>query len=188
MSVQEKLMTIAEFDALMETLPDDGRKYELAHGELIEMPPPKPIHNLIALLVTHFMLLHVESRKLGLVIFGLGVRPFNDDMTLYFADVGYISYARLPKSDLAQYIPMAPDLAVEIISPTDMEEQIGSKVADYLRAGTQLVWVIYPKTQSAYMYQPDGKFQIIDRNGTLSGGDVLPDFTLPLADLFQTHG
>lgn len=188
MSVQEKLMTIAEFEALLDTLPDDGKKYELTHGVLIEMPPPKPNHNLIAAWIVTFVNLYLLKNKLGLAITEMGVRLFADDSTLYFPDVAYISFARLPDPDLTKYIPMAPDLAVEIVSPSNTSEEISTKVSDYLRAGTQLVWVIYPKTQMTYVYQPDGRYQIVDGNGVLSGGEVLPGFTLPLHDIFQVNG
>jgi Uma2 family endonuclease len=77
-----------------------------------------------------------------------------------------------------------PDLAVEIISPNDTLAEVAMKAAEYLSYGTRRVWVINPRNRTATVYRPDHEPRLIAENGSLDGEDVLPGFSLALADLF----
>jgi Uma2 family endonuclease len=185
MVVQEKLLTIEEFAAL----PDDGRKYELVRGVLVEkdaeMPGAKPIHNILASLIVHFLFNHILPQDLGIVSTELGCVLSTETTTVRFPDVAFVSKARLPQPDLTQYIPIAPDLAIEIVSPNDTANEVAAKVMEYLQAGTVLVWVIYTDLQTVYVHQSNNDVRIVDINGTLDGGDVMPGFKLALRELFK---
>jgi Uma2 family endonuclease len=181
MDVQTKMMTVAEFEAL----PEDGSRHELVRGELLEMPPPKPIHGLIMSGIFAALFSFVTSKKLGLVIMEAGIKPFPNEATIYGVDIGYFSADRVAIHSLNEYLPMAPDIAVEVISPGNTEDEIDGKIADYLRGGSQLVWIVYPKAKHVFVYRADGTFQIVDLNGALDGGNVLHGFTLPVKDIFQ---
>jgi len=177
---QLKLYTVADLEAM----PDDGTRRELIEGELTEMPGAKPAHNWIMTLIIGALLV---SKNLGKVMPDLGCRLSRNPDTLVFPDVGYISFARLGDHDLNEYLPFAPDIAVEIISPSNTQEEISTKTALYLRHGAQIVWAVYPKSQLVYVYRADGTYQIIGRDGTLDGGAVLPGFSLKVSALFENN-
>ena len=80
---------------------------------------------------------------------------------------------------------LAPDLAVEVVSPRDLARTVEARVTDFLNAGTPLVWVVYPEDESVYVYTSRRSVRVVDRAEELGGGTVLPGFRLPLADLFE---
>jgi Uma2 family endonuclease len=100
-------------------------------------------------------------------------------------DVSLIRFGRLPGERLPKGdIPLAPDLAVEVVSPNDLYDEIDRKVSDYLDVGVPLVWVINPEARTVVVYRPDGSARRLRDGGDLDGGDVLPGFRCPVADLF----
>jgi Uma2 family endonuclease len=102
----------------------------------------------------------------------------------YIPDVAYNSFAQQSKLTDDAYYPHSPDLAIEIMSPTDRERQILIKVGNYLAAGTT-VWVVYPDEEAVYIYTPGEKVQILGKEDMLDGGDVIPGFTLELSKIFR---
>jgi len=180
---QVKLYTVAELEAM----PDDGTRRELIEGVLIELPAPKPDHNWIMALLVGFLTTHVLQKRIGKVILIAGCQLSHDPDTLLFPDAGYFSSMRLGDHDLNEYLLFAPDIAVEIISPSNTQEEISTKTALYLRHGAQIVWAIYPKSQLVYVYRADGTYQIVGRDGTLDGGTVLPGFSLKVSALFENN-
>lgn len=81
-------------------------------------------------------------------------------------------------------MPFAPDLAVEVVSPSDTSQDVQAKVSEYLSAGTRLVWVIYPKTRNVVEYRPGGTARVLSEEDFLDGGDVVPGFRCRVGDLF----
>jgi Uma2 family endonuclease len=99
-------------------------------------------------------------------------------------DVGYISRARMPETPRREVL-VAPDLAVEVKSPTDSKRKMRIKAEDYLAYGTKLVWLVFRDEQLVEVYSPDQEDVIIvGIDGVVDGGDVLPGFTLPVARIF----
>ncbi len=99
------------------------------------------------------------------------------------------SFIRLDRLTLAQYnqdghCPIAPDLSVEVVSPNDVKYDVDRKVGEFLRAGTQLVWVINPDVKTVEVHRADGTGVILSENDVLCGENVLPGFTCKVADLF----
>ena len=80
---------------------------------------------------------------------------------------------------------LAPDLAVEVVSPSDVAQDVRRKVIDYLQAGTRLVWVVYPDTRTVDVYRPGQDVRVVEAQSALHGEDLLPDFELPLRELFD---
>ena len=78
-----------------------------------------------------------------------------------------------------------PDLAVEIVSPTNLAEEIDRTITEYFQAGVRLVWVFYPDSGRVYVYQSPTHVGILERDDTLDGGEVLPGFRLPIAGLYE---
>jgi Uma2 family endonuclease len=105
-------------------------------------------------------------------------------------DVCFISWDHFPNRQLpAEPIPsLAPDLAIEVLSPGNTEGEMQRKLHDYFTAGVRLVWYIDPQTRSAKSYTAEDQSVTVDESGSLSGGDVLPGFELPLRELFANAG
>ena len=109
-------------------------------------------------------------------------------------DISFISLApssawprMAPDRIPVQFIPGAPDLAVEILSPDDRWSEMEEKVADYLEAGARMVWLVDPREQRVVVRYPDRASIVIAADGTLGGEDVVPGFQLPLAGLFGSR-
>jgi Uma2 family endonuclease len=194
------------FDDLMAT-PDDGRRYELVRGGILGMPPPKGDHGDIeaALVGAIERYLHEQalrqgwlesqgraarSRLAGRLVSGeAGIRfslPDDREQTRGI-DAGYLSVeqvARLGASSGNEYIAEVPALVAEVISPSESSEYIEEKVADLLAGGARLVWLLFPKTRSVRICLPDGSMRMVGADGTLTGGEVLPGFSVALTSLF----
>jgi len=179
MVVQERPITAEEFFAL----PDDGTKRELINGELIEMPGAKPIHNVLQARLGRFVDIFVTDKDLGIV----GVEVYCEFTAKDIAqpDVAYFSKARIQGHDLNEYFHVAPDLAIEIISPSETAQNVNTKVQKYFQHGSQLVWNFYSDTQQVYVYTSPDDVHIVNINGTLTGENVLPGFSLAVRDVFK---
>ena len=181
-----RLMTAEELWELPE---QPGVRYELVRGVPVEVPGAGGLH--AQLVKGLFLLLHafVSAQKLGAVFGdGLGYILSRNPDIVRIPDVSFISVTRLRESGIPEgFIPFAPDLAVEIVSPNDRAEDVHDKVRDYLAAGTRLVWVLWPKSRSLTVYTPDGQARELDPEQELDGGDVLPDFRAPVASLFAVE-
>ncbi len=188
MVIRERFYTADDLWALSHLPEHDGKRFELSEGMLIEMSPAGGKHGDVAGMAFGFIWSHVTPRQLGRVTaaetgYILHHNPDGKD-TVRAPDVGFISAARVPEGGLPDgYIPFAPDLAVEVVSPNDEAEEIHQKVQEYLRYGTRLVWVFYPKSRSVAAHTPAGS-HTVDVDGTLDGGDVLPGFSLKVSAVF----
>ena len=100
------------------------------------------------------------------------------------ADVAFISTPRLPENP-RKFMHGAPDLAVEILSPSNKAIEVEQKVRDYLEAGARLVWVLAAEVKTATVYRADGTARLLRENDSLDGEDVLPGLTIPLREIFQ---
>lgn len=176
-----KLMTAED----LECMEGDGWRHELIRGELIQMPPASHLHSLIAAWIVTLLNLHVRSHHLGHVTGADGgyVLSRNPDIVVA-PDAAFVAADRLPE-EIPTYLELAPDLAVEVVSPSDRMYDVTDKVNLYLNAGTQLVWVVQPKLQSVTVHYPDCTTKTFTAAESLDGGDVLPGFQLSLAELFS---
>jgi Uma2 family endonuclease len=101
-------------------------------------------------------------------------------------DIAFVSTGRLPGGRLPQdFIRGAPDLAVEVLSPSDTGADVQRKLRDYLEGGGRLVWVIAPQARTVTVYRPDGSARLLREPEHLDGEDVLPGLRLPLAEVFR---
>jgi Uma2 family endonuclease len=179
---QPKLMTAEE---LFE-LPDDGRKYELVRGELVEMTPPGGWHGQKTLQIGARLLVHVEPRDLGRVYAEAGFILARDPDIVRAPDVAFVRADRVPSArDELGYVPVAPDLAIEIVSPNDRASDVLDKVLEYLEHGVRLVWVVDRKRRTVTVWTPDRVARLLGEGDALDGGDVIPGFRLPVADIFR---
>ena len=117
---------------------------------------------------------------------GMGYRCFpSDPRQVRKPDVSFVAAGRItPEMWSMEYIPFAPDLAVDVASPNDSYEYLEQKVGDYRSAGVRLIWVVYPMTRSVLIRRLDRTCAELDEAGTLDGEDVVPGFACPVAALF----
>ena len=177
-----KLMTAEELLAM----PADGYCYELIRGELIRMAPAG----------------HEHGREGNRVNVSLSVQVYANDLgETYLAETGFVlerspdtvlapdvSFVRKEREDAARgvsgYFPGAPDLAVEVISPTDRLTRVADKVQDWLEHGTRMVVVVNPRNRTVQVHTSDGVIELTEAD-TLDGGDVVPGWTMAVADIFS---
>ncbi len=172
----------APFKMTLEEFLESGLEgYEYVEGELIPRMPTSLKHGKISLKLGSRLLLHVDENELGDVYpastgFRVGER-------LLIPDIAFVSIARIPE-DTDKASPIPPDLAVEVVSPTDMLNRIVEKAFAYLAAGTQLVWVVEPKSKTVMVYRSETDIKLLTRNDTLTGEDVVEGFACSVAELF----
>lgn len=162
---------------------------ELVDGEVVEMAPVGGVHGQVTLRIARKLAEHVETHGGGEVVVGdVGfVLHLPDDPERVRApDVAFVTTERLPDGRVPQGFPAgAPDLAVEVLSPTDNPVDVQRKVRDYLEGGARLVWVVAPAARAATAYRPDGSARFLREHEALEGEDVLPGLTIRLSDLFR---
>ena len=174
------LLTVEEFMRL----PDDGMVHELDEGRVVCMPPSAFRSGRVAALVLIRLGVYVAQHNLGIVTGpDAGVILGRDPDTVRAPDVSVIRRERVVDTGRA-YVPGAPDLVVEVLSPSDRYSAVARKVAQYLAAGARLVWVIDPEARTVAVYRPDGEVVELGADGVLDGEDVVPGFRLPLAELW----
>lgn len=161
-------------------MPDDGSRYELVRGELRKMSPSGAQHSAIGMRIGARLATYILARKLG-EVYGAdgGFRLERQPDTVLAADVAFVRAERFV--DTAKFFEGPPDLAVEVISPSDTFTDVEEKTRRWLSAGTRVVVVVNPRTQSVFVYRESGIEQV---NDVLAIEDVVPGWKLPLSDLF----
>jgi len=179
MTVQERLYTAEDLLALSH----DQKRYALVEGHLIEMSPTGSGHGLVTYEIGYDLGFFVKEHKLGR-IYGAetGFKVAENPDTVYGVDVAFVSTARVQQGE--GYFIGAPDLAVEVYSPGNTQVEIHEKVRAYFRAGARLVWVVYPKSRAVYVYRSEIDVQILKATDTLTGDDVVPGYSVKIADIF----
>jgi Uma2 family endonuclease len=171
--------TATEADLLR--MPDDGWKYELVDGEIRRLSPAGGPHGRIAAELTFRLVAHVRQVKSGHVFdSSTGFRLTGGNVRA--PDVSFVSFDRLPEIPEG-YVPVAPDLAIEILSPDDGPRYVLEKVGEYLDAGVRLVWVIDPKHRKAIVYRSVSDVRTLAIDDALDGEEVLPGFRCVLRDV-----
>lgn len=164
-------------------LPD--KQSELVRGRLIVREPPGYRHGLVASRLATLIAIHVHDHDLGTVVAAeTGFKLASNPDTVRAADAAFISRDRAPDPPPVGYPAMAPDLAVEVLSPRDSPGEVLNKVGDWLSAGAQLVWVIDPGRRRVTVYRADGSLSLLSEHDALAGEDVLPGFSCALADFW----
>ena len=159
-----------------------NKRTELVRGVLVVREPAGYHHGDVAARLLVAIANHVNANGLGRVFAAeTGFRLTRNPDTVRAPDVAYISTARLPDPPPRGFAELAPDLAVEVLSPDDRPGEVLAKVGDWLNAGARVVWVVDPVRVIARVYRADGSESIVDEAGALQGEDVLPGFEYPLS-------
>ena len=181
--VAPKIWTDEEFMAL----PDDGHHYEIINGELIAMGNSGALHGYVCSTLMILLGGYVRQHNLGAMLdsstaFKMKNGNKRSPDIAFFAKERLQGIAVLPSG----YLEGAPDLAVEVLSPGNTVEEIDDKLTEYFENGSRLVWVINPTQHYVLVYrsaqEPD---RLLKEKDSLDGEEVIPGFTLAIADLFQ---
>jgi Uma2 family endonuclease len=178
---QSGLLTAEEFAALPDT-----KGLELEDGCIVE----KHLGTKSGWIGGHLFFLiglFLREHRLGWIFPSEAIyRCFPDDPNrLRKPDVSFIRYGRLPGEQVPDpYIAIAPDLAVEVISPNDTATEVERKMHEYLSVGVRLIWLVYPETRTVHILRANGSTDRVNEGGQVSGEEVLPGFQFAVADLF----
>lgn len=176
------LMPLETDMTLEEFLESDLEGYEYVKGKLIPMPPTSGEHGDISMSLVVFLGPYVRENQLGRVYtsdtgFKIGDR-------FLIPDIAFVSTERLP-DDRRKAFSIPPDLAVEVVSPTDVLFRVFEKALTYLSGGTELVWVIEPVAKTVTVYRSETDIKVLTREDTLTGEDVVEGFSCQVSQLFE---
>lgn len=176
-----KLLTAEEFFLLPD--PEDGSQQELVRGEIITMPPPGGMHGVSCLKAGRRIGNFVEEKDRGTVTCNdTGFITERDPDSVRGPDISYWSRERL-KGVPVGYIEIPPDLLVEVLSPSNTSKQIRAKLMEYFAKGVRLIWVIAPEDRTLTIYRTPDEGRLLHESATVTGEDVLPEFTCRVSDL-----
>ncbi len=180
MAMQTTRVDASEFERFA-TLPENAdRLLELIGGEIVEVVSngvSSALGSRLNILIGGFVL----QKRLGFTTGADGGYAIGSER--YIPDCAFVSKAKQTVPSSAAYNSIPPDLAVEVLSPSNTPDEMAIKVDNYLRAGV-IVWVVNPDPQRVTVHQPDAAPKTYGIDGTLDGGTVLPGFTLPVSDIF----
>lgn len=158
---------------------------DLIRGQIVRYPMPGVRHGLVCLNAGGIIRDFVRAHKLGRTLGNDTLIRITTDTALG-ADVAYVSYAKLPPGPSPEgMLEVAPDLVVEVRSPSDLWTAALGKMLDYIRVGVPVVVILDPKTESASVFRPGDRQDVFEKDETLTLPDVLPGFEVPVAHFFE---
>lgn len=166
---------------------DDGYRYELVRGEVRRMSPSGARHGVLAARVAELLGAHVRVHGLGAVMgaetgFVLASHPD----TVRAPDAAFVTRERIERTGLTEgFFPGAPDLAVEVISPSDRYTEVEDKALGWLAAGSRMVLVVDPRRRSVTVYRSPADIRVLTGGEAIDGGDVVEGWHPPLAEVFD---
>lgn len=171
----------------LQRMPDDGFRYELVRGELRRMPPAGQIHGGFAANIVASLAVHAKTNGLGKVYtaepgFLIGLDPDH----VRAPDAAFVSNDRLKQiGESTGFARGAPDLAIEVISPSDRYTDVDEKVADWLEAGTLAVVVVNPRNRTVKVHRSPNDITTLEESDSLDVGDVVPGWQMATKDIFE---
>ncbi len=179
-AISRKTWTDAELLALPES-----RRWELWDGEPRFMSPSGAWHSVLSGRIYASLLDFVESRRLGLVLDSSGGFRMADEFC-FAADAAFVRRERLAADlDLDRFLPFAPDLVVEVLSPGNTIQELERKIRLCFEHGSSIAWLVLPGKRAVRIYASAASFETLGETDTLRGAPLLPGYALPLAQLFK---
>ena len=160
-------------------------RYEIVYGEIRERAMPSPMHGRIQARIAARLLMFVEENNLG-VVYTETLFEFAENLAR-IPDVAFVSLARFPEGgeEKGSRWHLAPDLAVEVISPTDNYADVEEKISEYFAFGVKQVWIVSPESKTLTVYRSRKQATILGEEDELQDDDVLRGFRMKLSDIFQ---
>ena len=167
-------------------MPDDGWRYELIAGQLRRRPLNGPAEGAATVIIAAAVSEIARRRRLGQVVINVGYVFAADPPTVLGPSASFVRTERMPpRADWSGYPRVAPDLAVDVVLPTDAAGEIANRVEIYLAAGVRLVWIVDPVSRTVAVHYPDRTGRLLIEGESLDGEDVVPGFALPVAEVFS---
>lgn len=180
--LQTKIYTVEDLENLSN---EDGAKYELYDGELTLMPPSQRNATELGVEIASLLRNFTRGKGFGYIAGADGGYILSREPDTFVSpDGSFISKERAGERKSTGYYPVAPDLAVEVISPSDRAADIRRKIDLYLQHGTRLIWVVYPQTRTIEVHTSIGSRNLTVEDA-LEGGEVLPGFNASIRDIFN---
>ena len=178
----DRPISLEEFERLPE---ENEFRVELVRGRLVREPRPGAEHGWLAGQLVERIGSFARERELGIAVTETGFLLSVDPPTVRGPDVAFISGETIQEQGIPEgFWRIPPDLAVEVVSPSNTTTEIRAKVLEYMVAGTRLVWVVDPATRSVAAYRSRAEIRLLTDGDALDGADVLPGFRLGISDLF----
>ncbi len=181
MAVQERLFTAKD----LWNMPDDGKIYELHNGVLIEVAGSQKRQTRLAARIIYLIMQFIEENKLGGAVSGA---DGTYELNLYntrIPDVAYVTAEHDQQGEDGFYLG-APDLAIEVVSPSNTADELQQRAGEYLSAGTGLIWIVYPDQRTIDVYRPGGERIVLSQSDQfLDGYEILPGLQLSLQRIFE---
>jgi Uma2 family endonuclease len=181
-NVGEKTFTLGEFEALIALPENADRRLELIAGEIHEKMPTE-LHGLLIFILAGEIYIFLRANPIARAGVDVRHRAPGDEHNDLRPDLSVTMQVEAPIVGRG-VVPRMPDLAVEVKSPDDTYAAMRRKADYYLAHGARLVWLFYPEKRLVEVYKKDADSALLDATDTLDGGDVLPGFRLPLAELW----
>jgi Uma2 family endonuclease len=182
MGATKTLLTLEEFARLPDA--ENGLAQELDEGELIRMTVPKPRHNRVRNRIYQNFVDYLRIHPVGEVFIEEGFVLSEEPATLRIPDVSFLRRERAVAGNLDEWFVGAPDLAIEVASPGDTPPDLLRRVSQYLKAGSRVVWVVYPTAREVHVFEASGAVRVLRSGESLEAPELLPGFSLPLDELF----
>lgn len=163
---------------------DIGRT-ELVKGRIIPLMPTGHRRGYFEVLIAALLYNFVRLHKLGRVVGGeVGIYTGRNPDTVRAADAAFISHQRFAQVQSRSYLDVCPELLVEVLSPDDTWSEVHQKLAEYFAVGAQIIWVLDPRLEQIHVYHSLEQVTLLTKMDTLTGGDLLPGFNVPLTEIF----
>ncbi|MEX2236103.1 MAG: Uma2 family endonuclease [Dehalococcoidia bacterium] len=180
-ATSKKLLTAED----LQTMPDDGQRYELVKGELRAMPPAFGNHGRVAGRITRLINAFDPEGRLGEAFLAdTGFKVETQPDSVRAPDIAYVIAGRADEADESAYPAMAPDLAVEVLSASNSASEMAEKVEQFLAAGCRLVWLVNRIRRTVTVWVPGETARVLHEDDEIDGGDVIPGFRCRVADFF----
>lgn len=173
-------------EAELEALPADGYDHEVVNGELVMSPKNNWLHGDICVRLVVALANFNQRHRLG-AIFDSSTGFWMENLNCRAPDISFVCKERLKglKRREAKFFQGAPDLAVEVLSPSNTRREVDERLSDYFSSGAQLAWVIDPERELVEICHAPTQRRLLGSGGMLDGEQLLPGFQYPIADLFK---
>ncbi|MDB5341161.1 MAG: putative restriction endonuclease [Planctomycetaceae bacterium] len=169
-------------------MPNDGNRYELVQGVLRKMSPAGGAHGEVECFLGAHLMFHARKNRLGSTYVGdTGFKIRTNPDTVLAPDVAFVTRERVQTiPDRFKFIPLVPDLVIEILSPGDREREVLLKVADWLSAGTRAVILVHPRKKTVRLFRSAEQFVALSEQDVLEVPDIVPGWSVSIAEIFET--